>query len=358
MKRLATTKENKKDNLLFNIGLCLLRMIMCYFVVIYHCLNLKTIKNKLLLKLLRIFCYSYYQVPVFFIMSFYFSYNTFKSNKINKKIIRIGRLLIPYICWPIIIFLINYYIYLRMKVNLLYSLNDLKMQLIYGHKYLTVFWYQWNIILILILFIIILSIFKTTYYFFFILLAFLSYYFTYSGKNIKMFSKYPSEIKFPTGRMFESIPFCIIGFFIADMKLMSIFEIHRFKVLFFTFLFGYFFTKFKIFEPLSGFDYQGIRLIIVSTLFFISFALFPSQIIKNKKIINTIKQITNYTMGIYVLHNPIGKYANMSIINYNNISIINTNTLTSILIRYQTCYLCCYFCMKIVKNTKMRNLFS
>ena len=219
-----------------------------------------------------------------------------------------------------------------MKVHLPYSLKDLKIQLVYGHNYLTVFWFQWNLILISILFIIILSLFKKNYYFFLVLLMFLAYIFSYSEKNAKIFSKYPSEIKYPLGRMSESIPFCVIGFFLADMKLMKTFEVHRFKVLFFTFLFDYFFKNYKIFVSISGFDYQGIKMAIISTLIFISFALFPSKIIKIKKITSIIKQITNYTMGIYVLHVPIENYVRVPIINYKSISVINTGTLNSSLI--------------------------
>ena len=252
----------------------------------------------------------------------------------------------------------NYIISLKMNLQLSYSLKDLKIQLLFGHNYLTVLWYQWSLILISVLFFIVIFLFKNTYYFFLILLLFISNCFIYSEMNSKIFSKYPFNRKYPLGRISESFPFCVIGFFLADIKLMKIFEMHRFKTLFFTCLFQFFFSKFNIFSNISGFGYQGIKLSIVSTLIFISFSLFPSRVIKKKKIITTVKEITSYTMGIYILHVPIGNYMNVSIINYKRISIVHANTLTSSLIIYQICYSCSYFCMKIIKKTKMKNLFS
>ena len=334
MKKRKSFTEKKVNNRTFNIGLAILRMIICLLVVSDHCSRNKiiTIRKKVVLNLMQ---YIPYHVPTFFIMSFFFSYNTFKNGKCKKKIKRFERLLIPYICWPIIILWINYIVYLKTKLQISHSLNDLIIQLLFAHHYVGVLWYQWDLIFISLIFIFIVFLFKKTYYFFLILLMFLSNYFVYSGKNAEKFAKYPYVSQNTYGRFSESIPFCVIGFFLADFKLIEIFEKYRCRVLFLTILSQHFFLEFQIFTTnIRGFGYQGVDKSIFSTLIFISFAVFPSQIIANDLLEVIIKQVTNYTMGIYVLHLPIINYMNVKIINYKRINIVHTRTLKSSLINY------------------------
>ena len=349
----ACNDFQRKKKKIFNLGISALRMIACFLVVTSH-FPIAT-KSKILINLLK---YRPYHVPIFFTVSFYLSYNTFKSNNICKIIKRFERLLIPYICWPIIILCVNSVIYHKFSINLPHSLISLTKQLLFGVSYLDVFWFQWDLIFISLVFIIIICLCKKNYYFFLILLMFISIYFSYSGTNLKIFSKYPYHKKYTLGRISESIPFCVIGFLLGGTELTKFCEKYRFKVLFFTFLFQYFFIKFNIFTDFNGFMYQGLDKVVVSSLIFLLFELFPSNIISNKIIITGIKQITNYTMGIYVLHVPIAKYMNVKIINYKSVNIVHSGNFTASLIIYLICYLCSFLCIKIVKITKMSNLFS
>ena len=99
-------KDNKNINKQINLGIQFLRMILSFFIVIIHCLNQSYKKSYLI-----IFRLLGFYVPTFFILSFYFSYNTFFLGHINRIIIRFKRILIPYIIWPIIILIKNILIY-------------------------------------------------------------------------------------------------------------------------------------------------------------------------------------------------------------------------------------------------------
>ena len=94
-------KNNNKKQL--NIGLCILRVTICYFVVYSHCCNITNSKYfiRILFSIFRV------HVRIFFLMAFYFSCTTIISSDIMKKIQRLKRLVIPYIIWPIILWLLN-----------------------------------------------------------------------------------------------------------------------------------------------------------------------------------------------------------------------------------------------------------
>ena len=88
-------EKSKTMNNSINLGLCILRMILAFWVVVVH---LK-INNK---KLMKIILKNNFHVPTFMNMSFYFFFNNLFSRNINKMKIRFIRLLIPYTIWPLL----------------------------------------------------------------------------------------------------------------------------------------------------------------------------------------------------------------------------------------------------------------
>ena len=84
-----------KTNKTINYSLQLLRLLLCFWVVIHHCVrNVYKFKGK-------------FHVPAFMIMSFYFYYKTLKTKNIIKIKERFQRITIPYIIWAIFIFIFN-----------------------------------------------------------------------------------------------------------------------------------------------------------------------------------------------------------------------------------------------------------
>ena len=102
--KIKTSKPEKHDSITiikpFNYGFAILKSILAFLVIIAHQFKSNSTQNKLILNITR---ERYFHVPCFFIMSFYFMFNTLYSLNPKKIFIRIIRLLIPYIGWPLII---------------------------------------------------------------------------------------------------------------------------------------------------------------------------------------------------------------------------------------------------------------
>ena len=91
-----TNKKNRKLNKIY-YGLLILKVFLAFDVINIHCFKSNSTKNKYLLYLLRS---QMLHVPSFIIMSFFFTHNTL----IYK---RFERLLMPYIGFPLILFMKN-----------------------------------------------------------------------------------------------------------------------------------------------------------------------------------------------------------------------------------------------------------
>ena len=84
---------NEKEKKHKNYGIAILRIILSFMVVVDHFYDLK--KQKKFAHIL------YYHIPTFFLMSFYYTNNTFITFNIPKIKLRFQRLVIPYIFWNI-----------------------------------------------------------------------------------------------------------------------------------------------------------------------------------------------------------------------------------------------------------------
>ena len=91
-----------------NVGLELLRALLCFWVIIFHFL-ISTNNIASSVKRKR------YHVPCFFFISFFYLYPAIKDKNIAKMKLRLQRLLIPYLIWPFIIFIINNALFLLFK---------------------------------------------------------------------------------------------------------------------------------------------------------------------------------------------------------------------------------------------------
>ena len=92
-------KFKKSDKINKNYGIEILRVILSFMVVLERFYNRKR-KKKLTYIL-------YYNIPTFFLLSFYYTHNIFIAFNINKIKLRFKRLTIPYICWSLIAFAKN-----------------------------------------------------------------------------------------------------------------------------------------------------------------------------------------------------------------------------------------------------------
>ena len=113
--------------------------------------------NKVILK--KYFYILYYHIPTLFLISFYFTFNTFTSYDIKKIKLRFERLIIPYISWSIIAFILKI-IYYQLNLNKYWSLKEFFQHLICGHILNVPLWYLAILIMSTLSFLIINFIFK------------------------------------------------------------------------------------------------------------------------------------------------------------------------------------------------------
>ena len=88
------------------LGIQILRIVFSFHILVFHfhCVHKKQYK---LTYIRNIISKVNIDLITFFIISFYFSHDTFVFKNIIKIKFRFKRLLIPYIIWPIIIFIIR-----------------------------------------------------------------------------------------------------------------------------------------------------------------------------------------------------------------------------------------------------------
>ena len=126
-----------------NLGIQILRMILCFWVLSFHCIR----NNKRNYYIYYLIKTKFFHVPCFTFISFYFSYKIFLDRNIIQLRKRLERLLIPYTLWPILIFIFN---------NILNSkkitLHDLMLQLLLGTQFISPLWYLSSVSLLTIFF--------------------------------------------------------------------------------------------------------------------------------------------------------------------------------------------------------------
>ena len=339
----------KKKNQKFNYGLGILKVILAFYVICGHNFNPKSTKSKTLLYILR---KRRIHVPSFFIMSFYFLYRELIIPNINFYIKRIERLLIPYFFWPIIVFILNNLLLVKLFNLKKYSFNDLKNQLIWGDIFIGQFWFQWVLIFLTSIFYSIRYISEKNFLFLIQILSYFSYILQYSGINKKFNDFLDKNKKLTVGRINEMIPFAVTGSALACLGIIKKIKLFKLKTLSFCILIFGSLEKYHVFSKLQGgVAYPGILLNVRSICLIFFFSLFPSENITNINLEKILRKITNYTTGIFYLH--------ITIINYFKLFIkpIKYGNLYGCIVIYLICYLISFFGTSIVGKSKLKFLF-
>ena len=194
----------------YNYGVEILRVFLAFMVVIDH-----FYKNK------KKYIYTlYYHIPTFFIISFYFTYNTLVS------------FIIPYIAWSIIAWALRNIYYYLFHLNYGHSLELFIKHLVTGHIFIIAFWYQANLILMTILFLIIIFLFKKNRLLIFHILTLIAHILQYSGFNFFIFKTYlQSHAKLSFGRFVEVFPNAVTGFTFASLIMIEKLKKNRMKAI-------------------------------------------------------------------------------------------------------------------------------
>ena len=340
-------KTNQKKIREYNVGIGIIRVILSFMVVFDHLYDVQ--KKQKFIPLLH--CH----IPTFFVISFYFNYNTLTSFNIEKIKIRFERLLIPYFLWSVISWIIfNFYYYILNK-NVKHTFIDFIINLLNGRLFDLVLWFQNNLIIITILFLIIIFLFKKKYLIILYILCVICYALHYSDINYKFFKNnfsHHSAITF--GRYSEMFPLAVTGFSIAAFNLIEKIRNYKKNAQIISLIILFFITKYNVFSEKKSFKYSGFRLNISAICLFINFSLISTyEIAKSKFTVKIIKKISGYTGGIYFTHYLIGRGYIIQ-----KISFIKRQSLSYCIVVYLLSYLTCCFCYKIFGKTNLRHLFS
>ena len=339
--------ENKliKKNKDIIIGIRILRIVLSFMVVMDHFYNKKKIQNYHYIL--------YYHIPCFFLISFFFTYKTFSSFNIQKIKLRLERILIPYFCWSIISWIIRIIYFYKMEKNCEHSFRDFISNLINGHIFNVVLWFQNILILVTLIFLIILFTFKFYYLLVFQILFIISYFLQYSSINYNFFQKYFSKHSRSTfGRFFEAIPHAITGFILGKFDIIKLIKKKKITIFFFTLIFLILISKYEVFADLKTYKYGGFRLNIASVCIFILFSLIPNKIYNCKLKNSIIMEMTNYTGGVYFTHYLVGTGYICSSIN-----LVKKRTILGCIIIYLLSYGLSFIGIKFLGNTKLKHLF-
>ena len=329
-----------------NSGIEILKVILTFFILVYHC-NYKNSYNN---EILNIFNHI---VPFYFstysVIFFYFSYNILSSKNIIRIKQRLLRLLIPYTFWPLI-FSVMHILSYKKKINPNYLIRDISIQLILGRRIYFVFWLQFNLIMSFLLISIIFLFFKKYHLYIFQTMLLMEFILEYSGNNEKFFELYNEDIKRSIGRILKMMIIALVGFLLSSIKMLNFLKNHKIKSICFTLASFSFIIYLNIFYS-NYYFLEGIYLILGSIFLMISFAFLPLNKITYMKLIFLIKQCTSYTAGIYYLHIKVQNYFGKNII------IMRDGTLSGCAFNYLICYSICFFGMKLFRRTKFKYLF-
>ena len=319
-----------------NLGIQILRFLLCFWVVIMHCSYVKKEHKKYLSK--------GFHVPTFFLISFFFYYPNIYNKNIDKIISRFQRLLLPYIFWPLIALIF------QKNNDHEHVLRNILSQILIGAPIHGIFWFQFNLIFLSLFFAIILFVFNTYGSKILAFLGLFCYYLHLSSLIYKLLINYSFAFKNNIGSLLEVMPLSVNGCFLNSINLLFI--ARKFSIYFYFILLLILF-KYDIFINRPGFRYSNISLnIISSSILFILFGALPiEKIKKNNYIILVIKYLTQFTGGIYYSHIIVRDFLQRY-----SFSFLKRNYTDSLII-YIICFSICFFGNKLFKNSKIKYLF-
>ena len=336
-------EKPKKD---INIGVQILRMIYTFLVVVVHFGR----GNKELYD----FSWRYidFYVTSFFLISFYFSYNTFSSRYIIKIKERFLRLLFPYLIWPILIYIRNNFfniIHGNISSNII---KKFYLQYLLGNNIHGILWFLFNLIIMSLFICIIIFLFKDYHLIALYIIFILASIYNYTKIHNKFMSQFPRfHIQHSLEITNEVIIFSITGYFLAHFNILNVLiKKNKFIFIFFSPIFFIVKLHQEVFDYLPGFNVIHNDFFI--SLIFIFFGTLPFHLCKNNKINSFLNMISQHTGGIYYIHTECYD------ILINRYKIMSPGTFKCCLVVYFACFLVCDIFSRIFKNYRIRYLFN
>jgi len=262
--------------------------------------------------------------------------------------LKLERLFIPYLIWPLFIWCFNNLLYLTIEKNRfgrMISFKELKLQIITGRMFFIQLWFIFNLLILSIFFFIISFLYGYIFMLILNLVSIICYLIQHFGDNYILYSQYKDCIAHSIGHLIISFPIAITAFTFNRNNLINYLENFGHIPLFFLILLIALFL-FIFGKPNT---YNGVDKNIFSLFIFYCFHSIPL----NKYLKNNFKTIiyllTSFTQGIYCLHNIIKFY----VFRVFKLSV----SLFSCFFIYFICYIISFFGKKIFFRNKLKYLF-
>ena len=216
--------ENEKSKIKErNIGLEILRVLLCFWVLLFHFLHKSNNKilNTLLIKK--------FHVPCFFFISFFYFFPIVADKNIYKMKLRLERLFIPFILWPSFIWSFNNIIYLtfnKNRIGRLLSIEELTLQILTGRKFMIQLWFLFHLLFLSIIFFILSYLYHVLFFLSINLIATLFYVFQYFRYNY-FYNNYKDCIAHSLGHFISSFPIAVTAFNLYKIKFIRYLEIKK-----------------------------------------------------------------------------------------------------------------------------------
>lgn len=284
-----------------NYGFSLLKMLLAFEVLLAHFANWDEYNPVLVWPFRELVSLA---VPCFIILSFYLMCNSFLSRNEDRSKTRLIKLLVPQIGWTVIYYVVYQFLDILFSTGLTIGITDFFWQLFTGHSrnLNPSMWYQIDIIAITLLFYLVFRLLKKDKhaYLFLVVLTVFCYCLQYSGINRAMFGNLRFELKYPLGRIAETIPLSFIGF---SLKYFDVFEkLKKVRYVAMTLCVVLFFVGYNIpWIILKDFGYAGFCKPWLA-ICIITFAYLTPLECLSKRVKRAILKATDFSLGIYCVH--------------------------------------------------------
>ena len=286
----------------YNYGIALLKIIMCYEVVFLHYSGADYGKCAAINIPLAL-----HAAPMFFLIAFFYSEKWVVAGDVQKFLLRIKKLLIPYVAWTIIYYIVLKLLYFFSGSEQILEYRELVYAFLFGHslKLDSVLWFQWDLIIITALLFLLFKCCRNTKagYGVLVIISGIAIAMQYTGINYNFFSQLPTEMAYPLGRLAEMLPYATIGMLLS--RNLRKLEFNNYVAVAFIIIAGTIIYVNPLSPPI-GFAYAGLDKMVVCVLLFIGFYYFKLDAL-NGGVRRFIKLISQYTMGIYCAHLLVGE---------------------------------------------------
>ena len=296
----------------YNIGLELLRLLMCYAVVNTHFWDyweafphggapwyFRFVNN----------CIPY-AVPVFMLMAFYLSSERFLSADGEWMRKRFRRLVVPFVGWTVITFIV-FKALTPLSSEFACTFRDLYLQQLLGTtKALgSQMWFQAVLLILTGFFAAFFRLVKPVWVVWaLVITAFVAIGLEYSGVNYWLFKDGIYEVRNPLGRVIPMMSYACVGLLLgrkksvfADISLGS-----RWMIVALGLGVTAFLMNFDVFVVPDGFFYRGLKMLAIAVALVAALGMLPTDRVSDRAT-KALLAISRYSMGIYFVHMFVGR---------------------------------------------------